>query len=601
MGEVYRAEDERLGRSVAIKLLPAEFSRDEDRLRRFEQEARATSALDHPNILTIYDIGSHEGSPYITAELLEGEELRAQLNEGAVTPRKAIEYATQIASGLAAAHAKGIVHRDLKPENIFITADGRVKILDFGLAKLRPQSPAMSSGSDVQTQKAITDPGAIMGTVGYMSPEQVRGREPDHRSDIFSFGVILYEMLSGQRAFHGESLAETMTAIVKEEPPELTEINSKVPPQLERIVRRCLEKKPEQRFQTTSDLCFAIEALSTPSGVRLDAAALPTVAESISVAGRARVLGNPRLAWIAAAVAVLVALAMLPFVIAHLRYAPPAEAAAMRFTIALPEKLTLRSGSPEISPDGHNLVFGARTEGITASLWLRPLGSITPQPLPGTEGLVFNSSRKDRLDLYQKAADGTGSEELLVESDVDKYPTSWSGDGRFVLYNTTFDVTKTKTDLWVLPLSADRKPFPFLQTEFNETRGQFSPDGSWIAYQSDESGRDEVYVASFPGPGGKRQISTAGGTFPRWRRDGKEIFYLAPDNKLMAAEVKGQGAALEVGAVRVLFDVRPGNPTSGYQYDVTSDGQRFLVNTSVEQKVSSSINLIINWMPEVGK
>ncbi len=215
--------------------------------------------------------------------------------------------------------------------------------------------------------------------------------------------------------------------------------------------------------------------------------------------------------------------------------------------------------------------------------------------------LVFNSSRKGRLDLYQKAADGSGSEELLVESDDDKYPTSCSRDGRFVLYHTTFDVPKTKTDLWVLPLSGDRKPYPFLQTEFNETRGQFSPDGSWIAYQSDESGRDEVYVASFPGPGGKRQISTAGGTFPRWRSDGKEIFYLSPDNKLMAAEVKSQGATLDVGAARTLFDIRPGNRVSGYQYDATSDGQRFLVNTSVDQKVSSPITVVINWMAGLKK
>src|SRR6266705_3222586 len=193
MGEVYRATDTRLNRDVAIKVLPATFANDEDRLRRFEQEARATSALNHPNILSVFDIGTHEGAPYIVAELLEGEELRAQLNDGPLAPRKAIGYAQQIAAGLAAAHGKGITHRDLKPENLFITIDGRVKILDFGLAKLRPQTSAVSSGSDVQTQRALTDPGMVMGTVGYMSPEQIRGQDTDHRADIFSFGVIFYE------------------------------------------------------------------------------------------------------------------------------------------------------------------------------------------------------------------------------------------------------------------------------------------------------------------------------------------------------------------------------------------------------------------------
>src|SRR6266446_854406 len=238
MGEVYRATDTRLNRDVAIKVSPATFANNEDRLRRFEQEARATSALNHPNILTVYDIGTHDGSPYIVAELLEGEELRDQLNDGALAPRKAIDYAQQIVAGLAAAHGKGITHRDLKPENIFITIDGRVKILDFGLAKLRPQR-IESAGSGVATQKAITDAGTVMGTVWYMSPEQVRGQEVDHRSDIFSFGVILYEMLSGKRTFTGDSAVEVMNSILKEDPAELSETNAKISPALDRIVRHC--------------------------------------------------------------------------------------------------------------------------------------------------------------------------------------------------------------------------------------------------------------------------------------------------------------------------------------------------------------------------
>ncbi|HLE64383.1 MAG TPA: serine/threonine-protein kinase, partial [Pyrinomonadaceae bacterium] len=293
MGEVYRARDTRLEREVAIKILPANYSSDPDRLKRFEQEARATSALNHPNILTVYDIGTYEGSPYIVAELLAGEELREQLNGVGLTQRQAIDYAQQIAQGLAAAHEKGITHRDLKPENLFITTDGRLKILDFGLAKLRPQRNEAIS-SEVATEKQITDPGTVMGTVGYMSPEQVRGQVADHRSDIFSFGSILYEMLSGQRAFSRETMAETMTAILREEPTDLNETNAKINPALDKIVRRCLEKKPERRFQSASDLGFAIEALSTPSdtqtATRLETLGLPRANRRISLIAAGAVL-----------------------------------------------------------------------------------------------------------------------------------------------------------------------------------------------------------------------------------------------------------------------------------------------------------------------
>src|SRR5262247_2369439 len=258
MGVVYRARDERLRRDVAVKVLPASLANDADRLRRFEQEAHATSALNHPNILTIYDIGAHEGAPFIVAELLDGEELRTQLGQGALPARRALVYAQQITAGLAAAHEKGIVHRDLKPENLFITTDGRVKILDFGLAKLRPpQVDGVDTGAP--TQNKITEPGVVMGTVGYMSPEQVRGQEADNRADIFSFGVILYEMLSGRRTFSGESAVEVMNAILKEDPPELTAINTQVPQGLERLIRRCLEKKPEHRFHSARDLGYAFE------------------------------------------------------------------------------------------------------------------------------------------------------------------------------------------------------------------------------------------------------------------------------------------------------------------------------------------------------
>jgi len=260
MGEVYRAKDTRLGRDVAIKVLPEALVKDADRLRRFEQEARTIAALNHPNILGIHDIGTHEGAPFLVSELLDGETLREKIEAGPLPVKRAIEYGLGIAQGLAAAHNKGIVHRDLKPENVFITRDGRVKVLDFGLAKLvQPEENGV-------TAKTLTSPGTlpgvVMGTIGYMSPEQVRGTASDARSDIFSFGAVLYEMLTGKRAFKRDTAAETMTAILREEPPELNETGWQGPIGLQRILGRCLEKNVERRFQSASDLAFAIEALS---------------------------------------------------------------------------------------------------------------------------------------------------------------------------------------------------------------------------------------------------------------------------------------------------------------------------------------------------
>lgn len=265
MGEVYRARDGVLKRDVAIKVLPAFVAADPQRLQRFEQEAQATAALNHPNILVIYRFGTFEGSPYLVSELLEGATLRAHLGHVPVPVRKAIDWGVQTAHGLAAAHDKGIVHRDLKPENLFVTKDGRIKILDFGLAKLiRPEA----SGEET-TVTHRTDPGMVMGTAGYMSPEQVRGTAVDHRADIFAFGAILYEMLAGRRAFQRSTSAETMTAILHDEPPPISQLAPVTPPALQRVVQRCLEKNPEQRFQSASDLAFALEALTETSGAAL--------------------------------------------------------------------------------------------------------------------------------------------------------------------------------------------------------------------------------------------------------------------------------------------------------------------------------------------
>ena len=265
MGEVYRARDVRLGREVALKVLPESFSRDAERLRRFEQEARAVAALNHPNILAIHDIGEDHGAPFLVSELLEGHSLREELSSGPLPTRRAVDYGTQIAQGLAAAHEKGIIHRDLKPDNIFVSLDGRLKILDFGLAKLAKLTASPDDGVTLGTSVHETTPGIVLGTVGYMSPEQVRGEPADARSDIFALGTVLYEMFSGQRAFRKDTSAETMTAILKEDPPEITTAGKPIGPGLERIVRRCLEKKPLQRFQSARDLAFDLEGLSGTS------------------------------------------------------------------------------------------------------------------------------------------------------------------------------------------------------------------------------------------------------------------------------------------------------------------------------------------------
>jgi hypothetical protein len=266
MGEVYRARDTRLGRDVAVKVLPASLASDSDRLHRFENEARAAARLNHPNVLQIYDVGRHEGHPYLVTEYLEGETLRERLANGPLGSRRAIEFGIGVAQGLAAAHDEGIVHRDLKPENLFLTKDGRVKILDFGLAKLtRPEEGGADTVANAPTVGADTNPGVIMGTAGYMSPEQVRGQRADARSDIFTFGAILFEMVSGQRAFRGDTPADTMSAILKEDPPELTLIAKEIPPAFDRIVHRCLEKAPNRRFRSAQDLAFSLEAISTSS------------------------------------------------------------------------------------------------------------------------------------------------------------------------------------------------------------------------------------------------------------------------------------------------------------------------------------------------
>jgi len=298
MGEVYRARDASLKRDVAIKVLPASFSRDPDRLRRFQLEAEAAAALNHTNILSIFHIGQQDGSPYIVTELLEGETLRDRLRRGALKLRDAIDIAIQAAKGLAAAHEKGIAHRDLKPENLFLAKDGHVKILDFGLAKL--MQPTAGSDTPTASLRDHTDAGRVLGTVGYMSPEQVRGQPADTRSDIFSLGCVLYEMLTGKRAFRKPTSVETMNAILNEDPPAASDITRAIPPALERVVHRCLDKSPERRFQSAADLAFALDALS-------DSAAAGTGVTRGTAAQPDSGTGGSRKVWLALSVVLLLA------------------------------------------------------------------------------------------------------------------------------------------------------------------------------------------------------------------------------------------------------------------------------------------------------
>jgi serine/threonine protein kinase/Tol biopolymer transport system component len=881
MGEVYRARDPRLGRDVAIKVLPTGLSTDPERLHRFEQEARAAAALNHPNILAVHDIGQHDGAPYIVSELLEGETLRTRLS-GALPVRKAVDHAIEIARGLAAAHEKGIIHRDLKPENLFITADGHLKILDFGLAKLTQPDAVLAGASALPTAPPDTEQGTILGTLGYMSPEQVRGLQADARSDIFAFGAVLYEMLSGQRAFRKDTRADTISAILKEDPPDLPVADRHIPPALVRIVDRCLEKSPSARFQSAGDLGFALESLSSYS-------------ETIAASGAPGAgLRRNQIAWAIAAVAIVAALVL--GAVTYLSRST-SDVPALQSTILPPPDTSITDrggdslGTPArrlaLSPDGQRLAFTAAGPDHIIHLWVRRLDALTAQRLEGTEGavypfwspdsryigffsegpprrsrlmkidvtggpplplceltstnstggtwnrdgvilfgtffgspeslgihrvsaaggtsspvsridtsngealhyapyflpdghhflylalaakggpggqyvgsldsdermllmpggsnakyanghlffmrdttlmaqpfdatrlelhdqavpvaeqllvgggagvagaftlsengrlayqtglsvpsqlrwfdrdgnqlgllgepglegfltlspdgsraavmaldvnwknadvwvydvargartrftfdatnlefapvwspdgqrIVFASTRQGVTDLYVKSVLGTGAEELVLASAEGEQPISWSPDGRFLSFMRTGAEAAVygippAADVWVLPLFGDRTPFAVVHTRFAEGHGRFSPDGRWMVYMSAETGRAEVYVTPFPGPGAKVPISTAGGTQPRWRRDGTEIFYVA-GNRLMAAPVNGQGATFEVGAARPLFEIRP-RSGFGAVYDVSPDGQRFLVNTMAES-TSTPITLVVNW------
>jgi eukaryotic-like serine/threonine-protein kinase len=378
MGEVYRARDSQLGRDVAIKVL-ANLMSDPDRLRRFEQEARAAAALNHPNILAVYQLGTHEGAPYLVSELLEGQTLREVIRRGRISARKAIDYAVQITRGLAAAHEKGIVHRDLKPENLFVTCDERVKILDFGLAKLSKLREDSQPGASTLTE--ATEPGTVMGTVGYMSPEQVRGKPTDARSDIFSFGTILYEMLSGQRAFQKDSSAETMAAILNEDPPGLSGENRNILPAIERVVHHCLEKNPVERFQSARDLAFDLETLSGVS--------------TASITATVKAKSWPR-KWpvplVASAALILLAIGAVGERVGEKR---SASDRLQKF-----QPLTFRRGllySARFAPDGKTIIYSASWDGEAPQLYSTQPDSPESRTLNMTNSILFAVSPSTEL------------------------------------------------------------------------------------------------------------------------------------------------------------------------------------------------------------
>ena len=857
MGEVYRARDTRLGREVAIKILPEEFAGDEDRMRRFGQEARAVAALNHPNVLSIHDTGVDSGVAYLVSELLEGESLRQRLQEGSIPARKAVDLARQIADGLAAAHEKNIVHRDLKPENLFLTSGGRVKILDFGLAKFQVPNPDSAIAGATATIVDVTNPGVVMGTAGYMAPEQVRGQTVDCRADIFSFGAVLYEMLSGQRAFHKDSAVETLNAILKEDPPELDVEKLRVAPGLERIVHHCLEKKPADRFQSARDLSFALGALSDVSTTQ--SAAPPAVS-------------RPQRHWIGmvAAVLLLGALALL-YTYRTIRRTQPAR---QDFAIPVPNEVSHLA----ISSDGKWLAFVSPGETGLPKVHVQRIGSTTVRALSGSEGAsypfwspddsyvaFFAHNRMQKVaiaggepqtitavggnprggswgskgvilyardangPLWRVNVDGTGAASLtdkllqpgnashrwpcflpdgdhflmlaadfgeekdkasngivlsslsklegnslifakssvgfanghvyfvnadgslvaakldlsagkiegapkVVASQVASAPSTlyaaftisdnatvvystnstpsqsqltwfdesgkelgpigaagvlanpaispdgkrvafdsedfkankvdvwitdlergsssrftfdpveettpvWSRDGSIIAYRNgfqadlhlkkanglerdhalpplasltddlipnawapgdrevlcTFQPDKRNYRLMLVPVDGSKSRF-LSNASGNQTNGQFSPDGKWVAYASDESGNWEIYVTNYPGAAGKWQVSRSGGSEPRWSGDGKAIFYIGPEQMLTRVEVSG-GDSFSAAVPRPLFPIHTRAPISStdvFNYDVSRDGKRFLVNYYIKPDRPTPLSIILN-------
>ena len=866
MGEVYKARDTRLERDVAVKILRPSDSTSEEMKQRFEREAKAISQLSHPNICALYDVGSHEGTEYLVMEYLEGETLASRLVKGALPLQQSISIGVQIADALDRAHRQGIVHRDLKPGNVMLTKGG-VKLLDFGLAKtLAPQAQpsGLTSMPTMASPQHLTRQGTILGTFQYMAPEQLEGGEADARSDIFSFGAVLYEMATGKKAFDGKSQASLIGSILKDNPPPASSIAPMTPPALDRLIATCLSKDPEDRLQTAHDVKLQLQwvgeggsqaGLPAPVAARrknreklawtLAAAAalaalvlavgfvrraprvsppifaaIPppekTFVESIALspdgrtlaftAGKAgaqpglwiRTLGSPagrpvagaeeasfpfwspdsrfiayftqgslkkidpsggpaltvcdaargvggtwnrdgtivfgptptsplfrvpaaggkpepvtrldaslhvtahrypaflpdgrHFLYMAANLSgntgdpansirvgsldgrtdktVVAGIASNPsFVAGHLLYSregalfaakmdpaglevqgdpiPVAQRLNLtnwygyvQFTasddlllsipaFAIPSQLAWfgRNGrpagtvgepglwvGPRLSPDGRRIAVGVLDLGRnTSDIWLYDAAggagtkfvfgngnNFGPVWAPASDRLLFSSDRKSkgaRQDLWTKSLDGS-VEEVFLESPDNRWPEDWSADGKSLSLDNVTAQGKRNNQLWIAEMAGEKKVRPFATEANFQGNSRFSPDGRWLAYESDESGRSEVYVRPFPGPGGRWQISTAGGGQPHWRRDGKELTFLTPENKLMAVPISTT-SGFHAGPPALLFAIHPS--LNGTAYDVTGDHQRFLVNTVPDEQGSPPLSLLVHWTQLLAK
>jgi eukaryotic-like serine/threonine-protein kinase len=522
MGEVYRARDTRLGRDVALKILPESFARDADRLRRFELEEQAVAALNHPNIVQIFDVGHRNGTPYLVSELLEGESLRAVLDSKPLHQRRVVEYAVQIANGLGAAHERGIVHRDLKPDNLFVCRDGRIKILDFGVAKLAAKASAEMDGATMTSSPTAAD--AVLGTASYMAPEQVRGGPVDARTDIFAFGAVLFEMLSGRRAFQRNTSAETMTAILNDDPPELTDVHPPIAPAMERIIRRCLEKSPEKRFQSAKDLAFGLEALSQTS----------TTSQSVAQAvAQTKKPPTPRtLAAVVGATASLGAALGLGWWIGRATTAtPPPEY----------EQITFRTGAvgnARFTPDG-SIVYSASWEDGIRQLYLSRTGDNGATPLGLKNGELLSISKKGELAVrldelalggYSRTgtlarvplSGGTPREMLNNVQDAD-----WAADGE----NMAVVRFTPETSHWRLEYPVGKVLFDSINWI---SHPKISPDGKWIAFADHENpiGDDQGSVAVIDSNGHERKLSSGWSSLEgiEWSPSGNEIWFAASNS-----------------------------------------------------------------------
>jgi serine/threonine-protein kinase len=593
MGAVYRARDSRLGRDVAIKVLPPAFNADPDRLRRFEQEARAAAALNHPNILAVHDIGTYQGAPYVVSELLEGTTLRAALATGALPVRKAFDYAIQICSGLAAAHEKGVVHRDLKPENLFITRDGRVKILDFGLAKLTEAMGADAGApvSIIATQPMDTTPGLVMGTVGYMSPEQVRGQPADRRSDLFSFGAIFYEMLSGDRAFTGDTAADTMSAILTKEPPDLTATRGEVSPTLERVVRHCLEKTPERRFQSAGDLAFAIASLSE----RSSSGAVP------SSPTRSLFRWRERLAWIATVAWFAIALVAMLWTARRVPTVGPPRVTRLAITPASPVALTLPSGTAEagrdiaISPDGRRIAY---VGDAGSELFLRPLDRLETVSVGGVQAPrhPFFSPDGAWLGFF----DGTSIKKVLAEGGPAIKVATIVGLPRGAAWgreNTiAFATSDTTTGIWKVPAAGGE---PAVVTTPDQSGGrdhlwpEFLPDGRTVLFTIWGGRPDDSTIAAVDLSNGHVTSIVRGGVAAHYVSSGHLVFGAA--GTLRAATFDLSRRAVVGAAIPVIQPLIVSRYGAG-DFDVSADGT--LVYASLDRRVP--VHSLV-WVTRAGK